>query len=117
MLSTFEAEPSIHLERGGGTLITQYMGMNVNRLNQSMRKAISYAINYSYIIDVILEDQGVRLESPIPQGIPMSNYSAGQEAYYDLTIARQTLIDNNFGGVCGAKSATNDALDNAICNL
>jgi peptide/nickel transport system substrate-binding protein len=85
------------------------MGMNVNRLNQSMRKAISYAINYSYIIDVILEDQGVRLESPIPQGIPMSNYSAGQEAYYDLTIARQTLIDNNFGGVCGAKSATNDA--------
>jgi peptide/nickel transport system substrate-binding protein len=109
LLSTFEAEPSIHLERGGGTLITQYMGMNVNRLNQSMRKAISYAINYSYIIDVILEDQGVRLESPIPQGIPMSNYSAGQEAYYDLTIARQTLIDNNFGGVCGAKSATNDA--------
>jgi ABC-type transport system substrate-binding protein len=109
LLDTFDAEPTIHLERGGGQTVTSYIGYNMNKLNYSMRKALSHAINYSYIIDVILENQGVRLESPIPEGIPMANYSAGTVAWYDLTLARQTLIDNNFAGVCGAKSAANDA--------
>lgn len=78
------------------SLVTQYMGMNCLKINQSFRQAISYAINYSYITDEIMEGTADRLESPIPEGILMGNWSS-QEAIYNITHARVIMQSIGYG--------------------
>ncbi|MFX1321046.1 MAG: ABC transporter substrate-binding protein [Promethearchaeota archaeon] len=74
-LEIFEADPDITLLEAGPTVNTEYLGFNGYMVNTTFRKAISYAINYSYLIDVVMASEGYRLKSPIPEGIPMSNFS------------------------------------------
>ncbi|GAH32981.1 unnamed protein product, partial [marine sediment metagenome] len=50
-------------EAGPGT-ITQYMGMNNNLYNFTWRSAISFAVDYEYLLDNIMEGEAVRLKSP-----------------------------------------------------
>ncbi|MFX0080242.1 MAG: ABC transporter substrate-binding protein [Candidatus Hodarchaeota archaeon] len=76
--------------------ITQYLGMNNKIINKTWRQAISWALDYDYMIDELLEGYAARLESPIPVGIAYSNYSS-QEAYYDVTKARQVMQSMGFG--------------------
>ncbi|KKK45718.1 MAG: Periplasmic dipeptide transport protein precursor [Candidatus Lokiarchaeum sp. GC14_75] len=78
------------------SLVTQYMGMNTKAINLTYRKAISYAINYSYITEELLEGTADRLESPIPEGILMGNWSS-QEALYNVTKARMLLRTIGYG--------------------
>ncbi|MGB5911074.1 MAG: ABC transporter substrate-binding protein [Promethearchaeia archaeon] len=92
MYDAFEADPSIILHDAGNTGIMMYIGMNNRQINKTMRQAISYAINYSYIIDEILEGEGVRLKSPVPNGIPYANWSLNV-ATMNVTKARQILLD------------------------
>ncbi len=78
------------------SLVTQYMGMNNNKINQTYRQAISYAIDYAYITDEIMEGTADRLESPIPEGILMGDWSS-QEAIYNVTEARMKMQDMGYG--------------------
>jgi len=78
------------------SLVTQYLGMNNNKINQTYRQAISYAIDYAYITDEIMEGTADRLESPIPEGILMGNWSS-QEAIYNLTKARMIMQSIGYG--------------------
>jgi peptide/nickel transport system substrate-binding protein len=78
------------------SLGTQYMGMNCNKINQTFRQAISYAINYAYITDEIMEGSVDRLESPIPEGILMGDWSS-QEAIYNVTYARMLMQNMGYG--------------------
>lgn len=95
MLDTFETDPNITLVSTQDSFI-RYLGMNNKQINKTWRQAISYAINYSYIINEIMEGQAVRLKSPIPIGIRWANWSFNV-AIYNITKARQILID---AGVC-----------------
>jgi peptide/nickel transport system substrate-binding protein len=66
--------------------------MNNKLINKTYRQAISYAVNYDYILSDILDGEAVRMNSPVPQGI--SYHKADIKApVLNLTIARQTLID------------------------
>jgi len=78
------------------SLVTQYMGMNNVLINLTYRKAISYAVDYAYITDEIQEGTADRLESPIPEGILMGNWSS-QEATYDLAQARTLMQSMGYG--------------------
>ena len=78
------------------SLVTQYMGMNCLKINQTFRQVISYAIDYDYIIDEIMEGTADRLESPIPEGILMGNWSS-QEATHDVAKARTMMQDIGYG--------------------
>ena len=78
------------------SLVTQYMGMNCLKINQTFRQAISHAIDYDYIIDEIMEGTADRLESPIPEGILMGNWSS-QEATHDVAKARTMMQDIGYG--------------------
>ncbi len=80
----------------GSTLNTNYMGFNGYKVLSPFRKAISYAIDYSYLIDVILEGNGYRLKSPIPQGIPMSNYGFDYPVF-DRAHAQSIMQSMGFG--------------------
>ncbi|MFX0021989.1 MAG: ABC transporter substrate-binding protein [Candidatus Hermodarchaeota archaeon] len=72
-----------------------YLGMNNNKINVTWRKAISYAVNYSYIIQNLRDNHAERAYSPISSGFGETYYNCSDIApYYNLTIARQTLIDD-----------------------
>ena len=78
------------------SLVTQYMGMNNKKINQTFRQVISYAIDYAYITDEIQEGTADRLESPIPEGILMGDWSH-QEAIYNITYARELMQGMGYG--------------------
>ncbi|MFX1401591.1 MAG: ABC transporter substrate-binding protein, partial [Promethearchaeota archaeon] len=95
----FEADPAIHVERftekyGIPSLVYQYLGMNNKLINVTWRKAISYAINYTYIIEELLNNAVVRANSPISPGYGYAYNASNAAADYDLITARQIIVDN-----------------------
>jgi ABC-type transport system substrate-binding protein len=91
----FEADPNIDLIQAGSSVGINYMGFNFDYLpDANMRKAISYALNYTYMLDEIMLGKADRLKSPIPLGIPMANDSLNY-ATFNLSYARQLIMDND----------------------
>jgi ABC-type transport system substrate-binding protein len=85
-----------------------YLGMNNIHINKIMRKAISYALNYSIILetrDKYSHGAAIRCCSPIPYGTLYSNWQDFNLPIYDIEVARQTLKDVNWNGLAGALSA------------
>jgi len=67
------------------------MGMNNILIDKTMRQAISFAMDYKYIIGAIYRDIIVRMTSVVPPGI---TYHQPQDvATYNVSKARQILID------------------------
>ena len=73
-----------------GSIIT-YMLMNNTLINKTIRQAISYAIDYEYIIHSIFRDLIVRMTSVIPPGI--AYHQPQNVANYNVSKARQILIE------------------------
>jgi len=94
-LDIFEIDPNIIVKSSPSTIM-RYLGMNNKQINKTKRQAISYAINYSYIIDVILDSPAARLKSPIPNGIRYANDSFNV-ATLNLTKARNLMQGMGFG--------------------
>ena len=79
----------------------QFIAVDNSKINLTMRKAISYAINYSYILKELRKrasDPYIRFKSFIPEGILYSNTSAFNVPYYNISKARQYLIDEGWPG-------------------
>ncbi|MFX1402409.1 MAG: ABC transporter substrate-binding protein [Promethearchaeota archaeon] len=95
---TFEVDPLIHLEKftekyGLPGLTYCYLGMNNKKINVTWRKAISYAINYTYMLEILGYNFVVRADSPISPGFGTAYNASVTAADYNLTVARQTLVD------------------------
>jgi len=89
-------DPAITLVEGLPGTITQYLGFNNKLYNKTWRSAMSYAIDYDYMIEELLEGEAVRLKSPIPLGIQFANWSF-EAPYLNLTIARSFMTSMGFG--------------------
>ena len=74
-----------------------FVGLNNDIFPVEIRKAMSYAFNYSHFNDMMYDGRYPRCKSPIPPGIIYSNWSLNI-AYTNLTIARQTLINASWPG-------------------
>jgi peptide/nickel transport system substrate-binding protein len=114
MLDTFENDPNIVVESGQGTTI-HYLSMNNEKIDNNMRKAISYAIDYSYIlqlVNAISDDSYERLKSPIPAGIKYGDLSF-DVAQMDIIQARTILVD---AGVCDFNVFLDDEWLDATAN-
>jgi ABC-type transport system substrate-binding protein len=74
----------------------QYLGFNNKLYNVTWRSAMSYAIDYDYMINELLEGEAVRLKSPLPLGIQFANWSYDCPTL-DLTIARGIMNGMGFG--------------------
>ena len=109
----FQADPDIVFAEAPHSGFTYYyVGMNNNHINVSWRKAISYAIDYSYIIQNMQNDHAVRAYSPIASSFGNAYYNCSDIApYYNLTIARQALIDDP--GINTTGLTANDNPDDA----
>lgn len=97
-LQLFRDDPDITLVDAGQDATIRFLGMNNRLINVSFREAISYAINYTYMIDELLGGEAVRLKSPIPLGIPYANWSFNVPIL-NLTRARQVMQSMGFGVV------------------
>ncbi len=96
--SSFEADPNIILLDSGVTdMVGYYLGMNNYWINSTFRKAISYAINYTHIIDTLTNGRVKRLDSIIPEGVLYSN-SSFDAAECNITKARMIMQSMGYGG-------------------
>ncbi|MFX0105203.1 MAG: ABC transporter substrate-binding protein [Candidatus Hodarchaeota archaeon] len=72
-----------------------FLIMNNKLINTTMRKAISYAFNYSYWMKLL---NGVRANSPLPEVMFYYNTTGFKVPYCNISIARQTLKDTGWPG-------------------
>jgi len=75
--------------------------MDNNLINTTMRKAISYALDYDQLLSIQhprWEVDVVRCRSPLSKGLPYSNWSAFDVPILNITKARQALLDINWPG-------------------
>jgi ABC-type transport system substrate-binding protein len=70
--------------------------MNNRLINVTVREAISYAIDYDYIIEVLREGNAVRMESPVPKGIRYAN-TTFDVPVLNLSRARTVMQSMGFG--------------------
>ena len=108
LFPTFDADPSITHHTGLGQLNYYYLGMNNNRINQTWRQAISYAINYTHIIDELQDGTVFRSNGPLAPDFPGYNASI-QAATYDLAHARTIVQSMGFASGLVADAATTGA--------
>jgi peptide/nickel transport system substrate-binding protein len=105
LFPTFDADATITHRAGGRNLGYSYLGMNNKEVNQTWRQAISWAVNYTYMIDVIQDGTVFRAQGPLAPDFPGFNASI-KAATYDLAKAR-TIIQSM--GLATGLIADNDS--------
>ena len=95
-LNTIRSHSSLTIENHP-TPNLRWILINNKKINTTMRKAISYAINYS-VIETL---GGIRTASPIPITFRYHNTTGINIPYYNLSIARQILVNANWNGTLG----------------
>ena len=88
--------------------------MNNKLINTTMRMAISYASNYSSFIDYFnrYDERIIRAKSSLPESILYYNTTGIDIPYYNLTLARQTLINVGWPGTEGLTANDNISAGN-----
>jgi peptide/nickel transport system substrate-binding protein len=95
--TTFNESPYhsfVEIDKPG--LSYYYLGMNNKQLNVTWRKAISYAINYTYILHDMWQDAFVKSYGPVSPGYAayFDPAVAAAAPSFNLTKARETLIND-----------------------
>ncbi|NHJ21000.1 MAG: ABC transporter substrate-binding protein [Candidatus Lokiarchaeota archaeon] len=113
----FQADPNIEISYIGNTLASTWVIFNYLLINLTMRKAISWCLNYSSILDVAYKGLAVRLPTYIPFGISYANYSLNAPQF-DRELARHFLLDDPYyGPILAGVGITDDSPDSAWLNL
>ncbi|UCD00934.1 MAG: hypothetical protein JSV23_08620 [Promethearchaeota archaeon] len=95
---SFFNDTSLIIQEGPPAFHFTYLIINNKLVPVEMREAISYALNYSYIIQEAINGHGVRHKSPIPEGMLYSNLTGIDYPYYNISKARQALKDAGWPG-------------------
>ncbi|MFX1233010.1 MAG: ABC transporter substrate-binding protein, partial [Promethearchaeota archaeon] len=88
-VDSFFNHPSVIVQEGPPLFQFTYLIMNNELINVTMRKAISYALNYSLIIDELINGHGIRAKSPIPEGMQYSNLTDINYPHHNVSKARR----------------------------
>ena len=104
-IDLLKSYPGITVQEAPAPLNYRFIGMDNNMINTTMRKAISYAINYSQIDEI--NPNTIKSKSPIPEGILYSNTTGIDVPYYNISKARQILIDTGWPGTAGLTANDN----------
>lgn len=89
-LSGFPEHLTIHFSNN--SLSYCYLSMNNKKINKTWRQAISYAIDYTYIISTLREGKASRSNGPVAPNFPMYDPNI-KAATWDLAKARQILVN------------------------
>lgn len=94
----FNADSTIELVDAGPSFTYYFWGINNNRYNSTWREAISYAYNYTYMIDEIWLNSVVRGCPAIAEGMPGHNASVQENLpIINITYARELMQSMGFG--------------------
>jgi peptide/nickel transport system substrate-binding protein len=93
-LTQYEEAEEIYVDPPMRTTVIQYLGMNMEAINLTWRRAISYAIDYDYIIQYIMNNQAIRMTSVVPYGILYHDPTV-TPLPYNLDEARKVLSAAN----------------------
>jgi ABC-type transport system substrate-binding protein len=92
MVSEVIAAPDLVFVNMESSFIYRYIGFNNEFMNNSLiRKAIAYAYNYTYFVDVVMRGYAIRAHSFIPPGFPYYNASF-TGPYWNTSIAREAML-------------------------
>ncbi|MFW9901707.1 MAG: ABC transporter substrate-binding protein [Candidatus Thorarchaeota archaeon] len=94
-LEPFESNSSFIIHEGIPNNYLNWLVMNNELINVTMRKAVSYAFNYSSIIEATWVDDR-RATSPIPERTLYHNITDIEIPIYNVSYARQILKDANW---------------------
>jgi ABC-type transport system substrate-binding protein len=111
LLPTFVADPEIHVEFLGTDLNYWYLGFNNFMINRTWREALSYAFNYTYVIENICNEEATRGYPAVPTTMPGHNASVQANLpTMNITYARTIMQSMGFGiGLDTAYPGTNEA--------
>ncbi|MHA1885817.1 MAG: ABC transporter substrate-binding protein [Promethearchaeota archaeon] len=109
-------EPSLVLDENPLKTTYNFIGINNNLINVSWRKALSYAFDYDYFLDILLDGWADRMKSPIPEGILYSNTKDFDIPTLNLTIARQTLVNDPGINTTGLPLDNNEPWEDLVDN-
>jgi ABC-type transport system substrate-binding protein len=112
-----ETDSSLDLVYAGNFFSSDYITFNVDHIDVVMRKAIAYAYNYSYVIDVIRDGDAVRWPTYIPMGIAYANYSLNHPVFDRNTARGILLADPVWGPLCTARSLSASSTDADWVNI
>ena len=96
ILQVFNYTPGIDIYYIGQSNVAQFLGMNNKVMNITWRKAVSYAFDYEYMVDVLRLGNAVHAKSPIPEGIMYSNWGF-DAAFTNVSYARELMQSMGFG--------------------
>jgi peptide/nickel transport system substrate-binding protein len=100
-LAIYEADPKLNVyyfteDTGKPSLVYQYMGINNHKYNLTWRTAFAYAINYTYVIDVLRLGNAEQAYSAISPGYGASWNSSIVRFDYDVAQARTIIQSMGF---------------------
>ena len=75
--------------------------MDNSEIETAMRKAISYALDYTRLLTIPAGTTIIRCKSPLSKGMLYANWEDFNVPEYDIQTARQALIDANWPGTEG----------------
>ncbi|NVM45679.1 MAG: ABC transporter substrate-binding protein, partial [Candidatus Lokiarchaeota archaeon] len=105
-LALYESDPKLTVyrfteETGAPSLSYNYLGFNNQKYNVTWRKAMSYAVNYTYVVDELRLGNANRAVGAISPGFG-APYNASVEAIapqYNITKAREIIVSMGFGSM------------------
>jgi len=90
--------PQIKKVTTGTDLIYWYMGFNNKLINRTLREALSFAYNYSHVIDIIMLGDAERGCPAVPSRMPGHNASVQSNLpYMNITRARMLMQQMGYG--------------------
>ncbi|MFX1391838.1 MAG: ABC transporter substrate-binding protein [Promethearchaeota archaeon] len=84
------------IETEKGSWVTYFIAMNNILIDRKIREAISYAVDYDFIIENLRNGLANKLKSPIPDGLLYSNYSLNVPSL-NITYAREVMQSEGYG--------------------
>jgi len=98
LFPTYDADATITHRAGGRALSYYYLGINNNKINVTWRRAISYAINYTYITEEIQDGTVFRSNGPLAPDFPGYDPNI-KAATLNLTKAREYMVSMGLGSM------------------
>ena len=84
-------------DTGISSLVYQYLSINNQKYNQTWRKALSFVINYTYIIEELRLGNAIRANSPISPGFGIPYNASAFAPDFNITKAREIMVSMGFG--------------------
>jgi peptide/nickel transport system substrate-binding protein len=107
---SFDADPNLNYQHQKRAICFFYH-LNVNNIDWAVRKAMQYAYNYAYHTDVVMGGTTAEIHTPVPEGMIGHTPDLPGLPYYNLTKARQYLMDDPYYGPLVAARVANTSND------